>query len=212
MWDWFSLLPGSPALSTGPNDLDRGGVIPHGASLSGEPPGLTVSNAATLRVGINRTGFGMPITGWPEGAGYTHYRWRLDGGAWSPETPIASALALTGLGDGPHFVEVAGKMDSGVYQDDPLLGPEAGVTRSRTWTVANGPRIDSILLAGASAVQLKFLAQANTGYSIQYRDSLANGAWQTVAHLDPIPSAHSVTFTNTLPAGTASRFFRLSVP
>ena len=212
MWDWFSLLPGSPALSTGPNNLDRGGVIPHGASLSGEPPGLTVSNAATLRVGINRTGFGMPITGWPEGAGYTHYRWRLDGGAWSPETPIASALALTGLGDGPHFVEVAGKMDSGVYQDDPLLGPEAGVTRSRTWTVANGPRIDSILLAGASAVQLKFLAQANTGYSIQYRDSLANGGWQTAAHLDPIPSAHSVTFTNTLPAGTASRFFRLSVP
>src|ERR1043166_4773827 len=81
-------------------------------------PGAT-TNDATIVVGINRTGNGIPTAGFPNGSGYTHYKWRLDGGAWSAETPIASALNIPGFKSGTHRLDVSGKRDSGTYQDDP---------------------------------------------------------------------------------------------
>lgn len=135
MWDWFSLQPGSPARGTGPNGSDKGGVIPLGASISGEPRDLTSLTTATLTVGVNRTGYGIPATGFPLGSGFTHYKWRLDGKAWSAETPIATPVKLTNLSIGSHHVEVIGKNDAGLYQNDPLLGEDAVVTTSQTWTV-----------------------------------------------------------------------------
>jgi hypothetical protein len=135
MRDWFSLLPGSPARGAGPNGRDQGGVIPLGASISGEPAPTNNLTSATLQVGVVRTGAGIPSAGWPNGAGYTHFKWRLDAGAWSTETPTTTPIALSGLANGPHHVEVTGKRDSGWYQDDPAFGPDALVTTSRTWTV-----------------------------------------------------------------------------
>ena len=135
MKDWFSLLPGSPALGSGPNGRDQGGVIPFGVSISGEPTGVTHQTNATLIVGVNRTGHGIPTAGWPNGSGFTHYRWRLDGGAWSAETPLSTPITLTRLPDGSHQVEVSGQNDAGLYQDDPALGPDAIVSASRVWTV-----------------------------------------------------------------------------
>jgi len=133
--EWFSLQPGSPAIGTGPNERDQGGVIARGVSVSGEPRDTTEQTSATLVVGVNRKGHGIPVYGWPEGAGYTHYKWRLDSGKWSDETPIESPIALSGLAGGKHQVEVAGRRDSGTYQNDPALGPDALVTKSREWTV-----------------------------------------------------------------------------
>jgi len=133
--EWFSLQPGSPARGTGPNGADRGGVIPRGVILRGEPRDLTSLTAATLTVGVNCTGYGIPTAGFPLGSGFTHYRWRLDGGAWSEEMPLAMPIRLTGLAAGPHRVEAVGKNDAGWYQDDPELGTTAAVTASRTWTV-----------------------------------------------------------------------------
>jgi spore coat protein CotH len=133
--EWFSLLPDSPAIGTGPNGRDKGGVIPLGALICGEPAGTTDQTTATLRVGVNRKGHGIPVRGWPDGAGYTHYKWRLDAGQWSEETPIDNCISLSNLGDGSHQVEVIAKRDSGWYQNDPALGSDAVVTRSRTWTV-----------------------------------------------------------------------------
>lgn len=135
MRDWLSLSMDSPGRGTGPLGGDKGGVIPIGASIAGEPNGSVTQTSAMLTVGINRIGSGIPVAGWPLGAGYTHYKWRLDTGMWNPETPIASPIALTGLAPGPHFVEVVGKRDSGLYQDDPVFGVDAVTTRSRTWTV-----------------------------------------------------------------------------
>jgi hypothetical protein len=106
-----------------------------GASISGEPCGTTDQPTAELVVGSNRAGNGIPKIGWPDGAGYTHYKWRLDGGTWSAETPVDAHIAISGLADGVHYVEVVGKRDSGTYQDDPALGQDAVITRSRTWTV-----------------------------------------------------------------------------
>jgi len=210
MRDWFSLLPGSPGIGSGPNGLDCGGVIPLGVSISGEPSDTTTQTDASLIVGINRSGHGIPTAGWPAGAGYTHYKWRLNGGDWSAETPIATPISLTGLAPGPHYVEVSGKLDSGLYQDDPLFAEDALPTRSRTWTVAGAPKIELISLTPTNSVQLQFTALANVGYRIEYRDSLATGAWQTLIVLDPVPSSHAVTFTEPILLGKPTRFYRLA--
>jgi hypothetical protein len=146
--DWFSLLSGSPAHGAGPNGRDQGGVIPLGASIRGEPDSVTSRNSATLTVGFNLTGNGIPTAGFPNGSGYTHYRWRLDGGTWSSEIPIATPIALSGLANGPHYVEVSGRRDADWYQDDTIFGSDAAVTRSRTWTVntaLSGLRINEVL-------------------------------------------------------------------
>jgi hypothetical protein len=162
--DWFSLLPGSPALGTGPNGRDKGGVIPLGASIAGEPQGTNNLTTATLTVGVVRSGNGIPASGWPNGSGYTHYKWRLDAGAWSVETPASTPISLTGLADGVHHVEVSGKRDLGSYQDDPLLASDATVTTSRFWTVSS-----SYVPPAAPKVRInEILAQNST--------TLTNGA------------------------------------
>ncbi len=135
MWDWFSLQTNSPGKGTGPNGRDKGGVIPYGASISGEPVGTTSQSNATLTVGTRRTITGPSATGWPNGLGFTHYQWRLDGGAWSAETPTTTPITLANLAGGAHHVDVIGKNDAGFYQDDAALGTNAVITVSRTWTV-----------------------------------------------------------------------------
>src|SRR4030095_1370632 len=93
-----------------------------GAFVWCEPPVAPPKATATLNVGVNRTGSGIPTSGFPNGSGFTHYRWRLDGGSWSAETPIATPITLSGLTAGPHRVDASGKLDSGFYQDDSVFG------------------------------------------------------------------------------------------
>jgi len=147
--DWFSLRAGSPASGAGANQRDQGGVIPLGVSLAGEPPAETSSTSATLTVGTLRTGNGIPTAGFPNGSGYTHYKWRLNGGAWSAETPLNTPISLTGLTNGAYTVEVSGRRDSGLYQDAPEFGEGGLVTTSRTWTVntalPGGVRLNEVL-------------------------------------------------------------------
>jgi hypothetical protein len=117
----FSLRPGSVAIDSGPNGLDMGAMVPAGASVAGEPPVTTWRNTASLTVG---------------GPGIVAYKYKLDSGAWSAETPIANPIALAGLADGAHTVYVIGKNIAGVWQE------ESNATASRTWTVnASAPRI-----------------------------------------------------------------------
>jgi len=208
MWEWFSLLPGSPAIGTGPNGRDKGAVNPVGASISGEPASPTSLNTATLTVGINRTGSGIPSAGWPDGSGYISYKWRLDTNAWSAEIPIGTPILLTELADGPHYVEVSGKRDSGFFQDDPVFGADAVITRSRMWTVSTRPRI-AIALVQVNLVEIRFSAKANKGYTIEYCDSLATLDWHALAHLDPVPTPHEVAFPDPLSPGTMNRFYRV---
>jgi len=141
MKQWLALQSNSPAIGTGPNGVDRGGLIPLGISISGEPASPTAQSNATLFVAFNRTGNGIPAAGWPLGSGYTHYKWRLDGGAWSAEQPIASPISLSNLVAGSHVVEVTGKRDSTLYQDDPLFGPVAVLSVSKAWTIGAGSGI-----------------------------------------------------------------------
>ena len=211
MREWFALQTNSPAIGTGPNGHDKGGVVPLGVSISGEPSGTTGQTNATLIVGMNRTGFGMPTSGWPNGAGYVAYKWRLDGGAWSAERPMSAPINLTGLTSGPHYVEVVGKRDSGLYQDDPLFGTDAVVTRSRTWIV------DSLRISSASyngtQFTLQFVAQAGQTYTVQYRNTFdAAHPWVNLTNVPAQGGTVPVIVTDSNANARATRFYRLVSP
>lgn len=132
----FGLDARSPARGTGPNGADKGGVRPLGVSLGGVPADRTHATVATITVGTLMAGSGIPAgaANFPAGSGWTHYKWRLDGGAWSPETPLATPISLTGLANGRHTLDVVGRNDASTYQDSPDLGASARVS-SATWTV-----------------------------------------------------------------------------
>ncbi|MBN2476320.1 MAG: lamin tail domain-containing protein [Pirellulales bacterium] len=133
----FHLLPGSPAVAAGPNGQDMGAMVPGGPSIAGEPPATTAQTAATLTVG---------------GPGIAAYRYRVNGGVWSSETPVASPIVLTGLADGDYTVEVQGKNRANVWQD------EADASVSQTWAVDTSPlplrvRINEVLAINTAAVE-----------------------------------------------------------
>ena len=211
MRDWFSLLPGSPGIGTGPNGRDKGAVIPMGASISGEPAGTTSANNATLIVGSNRTGSGIPVAGFPNGSGYTAYRWRLDTNAWSAETSIHTPIHLANLANGPHYVEVTGKRDSSLYQNDPLFEEDALLTRSGSWTV-QALRIDSISLVGNVAT-LIFTAQAGKTYTVLCRDALdAAVPWIKLRDIPAQSSTGPITVMDSNAGASATRFYALVTP
>jgi hypothetical protein len=58
------------------------------------------------------------------------YRYRLDAGSYSTETPVASTIVLTSLTEGPHNVEVIGRDSAGNWQATPT---------SKSWIVDNLP-------------------------------------------------------------------------
>jgi hypothetical protein len=110
----FRLGAGSPAIGTGPNGLDMGAFVPQWASISGEPGSPTPLATATLRVG---------------GPGITHYRYRVNTGAYGGETSVTNPIVLAGLTNGLYTVFVIGKNSAGVYQ------AQSNATASLPWTV-----------------------------------------------------------------------------
>jgi hypothetical protein len=210
MWDWFSLKAGSPAIGNGPNGTDKGGVKPIGVSISGEPIGSTTEKNATLTVGFNRTGNGISTAGWPNGSGYTTYKWRLDAGAWSAETPIASPIVLTGLTSGPHHVEVVGKSDAAFFQNDADFGEDATVTISPTWTVTDGLQIGSIVTVGAD-VHIHFTASAGVTYSVEYKNDLNDPAWTKLKDIPAQATTGDIDVADLAPA-SQTRFYRIVTP
>ena len=213
MRDWLSLLPGSPALGAGPNGTDLGGVIPLGASISGEPDGVTTATIAVLVVGVNRTGSGIPTAGFPNGSGFTSYKWRLDTNTWSAETPINTPISLVGLGDGPHYVEVSAKRDSRFFQDDPVFGEDAVISHSKTWTVQTSAPlfIENVERVGSN-LAFTFTAQAGQTYSVLYRDVLdASHPWSKLADIPAQALTGPFTFTDTTATPTR-RFYQVVTP
>ncbi len=146
--DWFSLAQGSPGHGTGPNGRDKGGALPIGASVLVQPGATT--NDAILVVGLHRSGGTIPA-GFPNGSGYTHYKWRIDGGAWSAETPSGTSINLPGFHSGSHHVDVSGRRDSGTYQDDPDLGELAVLTTVFSGGGAQSLRINEVLASNQAS-------------------------------------------------------------
>jgi hypothetical protein len=140
------LLPDSPARGAGPNGTDIGAAVPTGVTLSGEPAAFTNNPTATLTPGF---AFGTGTNA----AGYLTYKYRLNNGAYSAETPTGTPITLTNLPDGTYTVYALGRNDAGAWQ------AEADVTASRTFTVdTTAPKVASAafrhdLAAHAATVQ-----------------------------------------------------------
>ncbi|HEY7118870.1 MAG TPA: hypothetical protein VH475_19935 [Tepidisphaeraceae bacterium] len=120
------LQPKSPAIGAGPNGVDMGAGIPTGVSLAGEPPAFTNNRDATITVGFG-AGSGT------NAAGYLTYKYRINNGPYSAETPIGTPITLTGLADGTYTVYALGKNDAGIWQ------AEFDVTASKAFTVDTQP-------------------------------------------------------------------------
>lgn len=71
-------------------------------------------------------------------------------------------------------------------------------------------RLDAGRLS-AEGVELSFMAQANRGYSIQYREALDSGAWQTLKQINGSDSAQRATVIDAPSPGKA-RFYRVVTP
>jgi hypothetical protein len=211
MWQWFGLQSNSPARAVGPDGRDAGGVIGWGVSVSGEPLGTTTERSASLAVGVNRSGSGMPTAGWPNGAGFTHYRWRLDTNAWSAETALGAPITLSGLADGAHQVEVIGKSDAGFYQNDPIFGADAVVTATVTWHVQSPFRATPGARTG-NHFTLQFPAAAGNDYSVLYRDALdPDHPWSKLLDVAaPLQSGPVQVTDSNAPPGF--RFYRVVTP
>ena len=146
----FHLRAGSPALGSGPFGLDMGALVSAGARVTGEPSPLTARREATLTV---------------DGPGLTHYRYRVNGGAWSQEMPVTQLLVLTNLADGPYQVAVIGRNSAGVWS------AESEATLSRSWTVSrSAPRVwlSEVLARNTAAV---FVSGAYPDLVELYNDS-----------------------------------------
>ena len=106
----------SPAVGAGPLGGDIGAdLTKSGVRVQTPPPGTAWPAEVVLAAGPGGSFMptGQPAWTW----GFTHYRYRVDGGAESPEIAIGVPLNLTGLTSGPHSLQVFGKRDSGLWQE-----------------------------------------------------------------------------------------------
>lgn len=174
--DAFSLLPGSPALGSGPWGLDRGALVPAGAAIGGGPVGITPAAEAAFQLG---------------GPGITDVRWRLDDGAWSDPLPADTVLSVSDLPSGPHRLEVLGRNSAGAWQ-------EASTAAVREWTVDpdhGGVRLHELLALSRTTVTPE---GALSGYVELFNDALRPAdlsGWRLAPSADPFAGTP-------LPAGT----------
>jgi len=79
-------------------------LTPPTATVSGTPESPTQSTGATLTIG---------------GADVVVYKYKLDAGSYSAETPVVTPIILNGLADGSHTVSVLGKDSADNWQLTP---------------------------------------------------------------------------------------------
>jgi hypothetical protein len=104
------------------------------ATISGEPDSPTYQNTTVLNIG---------------GTDITHYRYRLNNGAWSADTVVTQPINFSGLANGHYTVYVVGRNSAGTWQ------AEADATVSKTWAVLSSLRrvvINEVLARNDGAV------------------------------------------------------------
>ncbi len=206
----LSLQEGSPCVGTGPNGLDMGALVRSGASLSGAPTGTTSNTSAIIRVA---------------GPGIWSYKWRMNGGAWSPEISLvpqsawngqpftaalfanAPSIQLNDLADGDYTLEVIGRNSAGFWQEE-------GTAAVHSWTVqTSAPLQFTSAVRSGNSVRLNFVAEAGKTYSVLYRDALdATHAW---TKLRDVPAPLATGSYEAIDSGIQSRmtrFYRLVTP
>jgi len=205
----FALQPGSPAIGTGPNGVDMGGLISAGATIDGEPIGITDQTTATITVG------GPEIYG---------YRYRVNDGPWSDErSPVKSVESITrtgttaavtitahgyGNGDvveitGPKEQEYNGTFTIGNVTADTFDVTVIGAPTSPATGEIVARRVEPIELTGLTpGIYTVFvIAKNSAGIWQAEADATASDTWTVDAPGGP-PSAGAGT--DTAPAADAT--------
>ncbi len=122
--------------------------------LSNLPASPTSSDAAAITV---------------SGADSTGYQYRLDSGQWQTVAGIETVLALAGLGEGSHLIEVRGIDAAGNAQETPV---------QYTWKV-DRTAADAVLAGLPPALTNQTLLNITVGGSdvAAYRYNLDDGGW-----------------------------------
>jgi flagellar hook assembly protein FlgD/Tol biopolymer transport system component len=150
------------------------------AVITGTPSSPTNATDATLAVG---------------GTDVVVYRYKLDSGAYSPETVIATPVTLSGLSEGDHTVWVVGRNAAGIWQAEenatlatwtvditpPALSlstlPDGSYTNNAVLNVAGTTSdtsgIQSIVVSGQSVTPS---TTDNVHYTFSYAVTLATGS------------------------------------
>jgi len=126
------------------------------ATLSGQPSGVVNYNAADITVG---------------GEGIVAYKYKLDNGTWSAETPVSTHIVLYSLGNGMHTVSVIGKNPLGSWQ------AESNATTA-SWTVNTTPTLATLSGQPTGTVNYSTadITVGGTGV-VAYKYKLDSGTW-----------------------------------
>jgi len=123
---------------------------------------LTQLPAATS----NRTETNIVVTG----TDVTYYKVKFDGGTWSSETAVATAIIHT-LSSGSHTVQVVGRDAAGNWQAD-------GSATSYTWEIDTGV-VEAVLsnLPDRYSNQTSFTINVGGTQVVSYQYQLNGGGW-----------------------------------
>jgi len=144
------------------------------ATLTGTPTSPTNQTTATLTVG---------------GDLVTHYRYKLNAGAYGTETTVATPISLSGLASGTHTVSVIGRNAAGVWQSE-------SQATSGTWTVditpPNPPNVIGTTPTNDTTPTWSW--SGGGGGNGMYRYNLNNGTWS--AETTATTYTHGVALMN----------------
>ena len=119
---------------------------------------------------------------------------------------MSDPIVLTNLVAGVHQLSVIGKNDAALYQNDPLLGANAVVTRSRSWTVQAGFGIAAASISGGELV-LRVVGAPGTSYRLESSTALNTPSWSEVQDVTTDQNGSAQTAAG-IP-NDAARFYRL---
>jgi probable HAF family extracellular repeat protein len=157
----------------------------------------TMGGLESRALGINSGG---QIVGWSEGPSLGQHAFIYDHGTMTDLNSVTD----TNLG---WNLELATAINTRGYIVGIGTHP-AGTLRGFLLTPAVQLHITQ---TAPDTIHLQFNAQGNTGYVMEYSDTLASNDWHGFVVLDPIVSSHPVDLTETISPGTPRRFYRVRV-
>jgi len=146
-------------------------VPPPVATVDGAPASPTKQTDASLTVG---------------GAGVVAYKYKLDGGVYSGEVPVAEPIVLSGLTEGGHTVYVLGKNTYGDWQAEAAATAASWLvdTQAPQLTVAEPPEgYKTHLLAVTLSGQVQDITAVTVSVTLEgavYSPAVTGGAFSQV--------------------------------